>query len=166
MTFAKRLKNTAVVHGGDPKKFARRCRVHPPCGPFAPLAHCPPGIAPIDALALRTFVPAEIGATVSVRGGLSLDGMSTTAMLCGQKPGTPYNCCNHTAIRAFVGDIPNGARLEGMGCVGDESQLCCSVPAFGQEVVATGKISPETDAWLVSKGTRWRLENATLCTRD
>jgi hypothetical protein len=166
MTFATRLGNAAVVDRLDPKTSSRHCRVARPCKPVVPLERCPAGIAPLDATALNALVPVEIGATISVRGALGLAETRTTANLCAQTPGAPYNCCHFVSIGAFVGDIPNGARLDGLGCGGDESRLCCSVPAFGQPIVATGKLMPETDPGLVQYGTRWRLGDVTLCTLD
>jgi hypothetical protein len=65
----------------------------------------------------------------------------------------------------FVGDVPNGARLDDVVCGGDESRLCCNVPAFGQKVVATGKIEAETEPDLVLRGSRWALTDVSLCTQ-
>ncbi len=41
-------------------------------------------------------------------------------------------------------------------------RLCCTVPAFGQVVVATGTMVPEADPGLVLRGSRWALAGATL----
>jgi hypothetical protein len=43
------------------------------------------------------------------------------------------------------------------GCSGDESLLCCSLPAFGQRVVAKGKLVGSSDSG-------WGLWSAELCT--
>ena len=41
-------------------------------------------------------------------------------------------------------------------CDGDESRLCCRTPAFGQMVVATGKL-------VGSKARGWDLMSAEIC---
>jgi hypothetical protein len=53
--------------------------------------------------------------------------------------------------------------LQGLTCGGDESRKCCEVPAFGQLVVATGKIMKETESNLVYHGSRFSLSDVTLC---
>jgi hypothetical protein len=166
MRYATKLGNTAVLGGRDPRTSAKGCLVHGTCKPFAPLEPCPKSVRPVEASALGSFVPAEIGESMSVRGRLSVGPGVTSAVSCRQAAGAPKNCCNSISLKVFVGDIPNGARLEGLTCGGDESRLCCEVPAFGQVVVATGKVIKESDSMLVSRGVRWSLSDVKLCSDD
>jgi hypothetical protein len=101
------------------------------------------------------------GERVSVRGalGLALGGISFVA--CRKD-----TCCNGRNLEVFVGGLPNGVRLEGLLCGGDESRVCCPVPAFGQTVVATGKIVDEHEGSVTERGGRWALAEATLCTES
>jgi len=54
----------------------------------------------------------------------------------------------------------------GLLCGGDESRACCTVPAFGQTVVATGRIIEENDQAVTGRGGRWALAEPTLCTES
>jgi hypothetical protein len=47
--------------------------------------------------------------------------------------------------------------LDGYECSGDESRLCCDLPAFGQTVVARGML------W---RHNGWRLQDLTICEVD
>jgi hypothetical protein len=166
MGFATQVGATAVRDSRDAQTSARRCRVHSPCKPFVPLGQCPKDIRPIDASELAAFVPAALGERLSVRGRLGIGPGISTNGKCRQDAGDLKNCCNAKSLRVFVGGIPDGARLEGMTCGGDESRVCCEVPAFGQVVVATGKVMKETESMIVSRGGRWSLSDVTLCSEE
>ncbi|HEX7506650.1 MAG TPA: hypothetical protein VF550_07745, partial [Polyangia bacterium] len=51
------------------------------------------------------------------------------------------------------GDPPLSLR-DGYNCAGDESRLCCDLPAFGQTVVATGTLG---------RNNEWYLADLTMC---
>jgi hypothetical protein len=49
-----------------------------------------------------------------------------------------------------------------MECEGDESRLCCSAPATGQAIVATGILE-----WEVGRGdSGWTLNDPKLCSLE
>lgn len=166
MRFATQVGGLAVRDTRDPEKYARSCRVHSPCKPFIPLGRCPKDIRPIDASELAAFVPTALDERLSVRGRLGMGPGPGTVGMCRQNEGAPQNCCNRSSPRVFVGDIPHGARLAGLTCGGDESRICCEVPAFGQVVVATGYVMNELDSMIVSRGGRWSLSDVVLCVEE
>jgi hypothetical protein len=165
MRFARQLKQAAVLDLQDPRSSGPRCRVlRDDCKPFAPIKPCTAGLEPIDASELASFVPQASGERISVRGVLGLDAPSSTFAACHQVAPGITDCCNMASSEVFVGGIANGVRLDRFTCYGDDSRLCCPVPAFGQVVVATGRIMKETDPFLLASGDRLWLADATLCT--
>jgi hypothetical protein len=156
----------AAVDYWDPETTSPRCLVHRPCPPIAPLRACEKSIRPIEASALRSYKPATYRERVSVRGPLGLALGGVTFRACDSWPQTKHICCNGRSVEVFVGDIPNGARLVGLRCGGDESRACCDVPAFGQTVVATGTIVEEDRTSVTGRGGRWALTDPTLCTES
>jgi hypothetical protein len=165
MQFARPLKQAAVLDLQDPRSSGPRCRVlRNDCKPFVPIKACTAGLEPIDASELASFVPPASGERISVRGVLGLDSPSSTFAACHQTAPGITDCCNMASAEVFVGALPNGVRLDRLACYGDDSRLCCPVPAFGQVVVATGRIMKETDPFLLASGDRLWLADATLCT--
>ena len=55
--------------------------------------------------------------------------------------------------------MPNPSPLEGFGCGGDESRLCCRVLATGQDVIVHGRLIKRTSIPL-----RWELNEVSICT--
>ena len=133
------------------------------CKPFVPIEPCTAGLEPIEASELASAPPA-FGERVSVRGALGPALESATFGKCNQPTPGITNCCNMASILAFVGGVANGVRLDRFACYGDESRLCCPVPAFGQVVVATGRIMKETESLTLNSGGRFALADVTLCT--
>jgi hypothetical protein len=71
-------------------------------------------------------------------------------------------CCNDEGARIVLGGATETLGLPDLSCSGDESLLCCDVPAYGQVVVATGRLTkaaPERSP----PDPRWILEDARLC---
>jgi hypothetical protein len=48
------------------------------------------------------------------------------------------------------------ALIDGASCKGDDSRLCCDLPAYGQFVIVVGRLK-RTGGW-------WSLADATICT--
>src|SRR6266542_3916052 len=96
------------------------------------------------------------GQTVSVRGPLLVNGdVTMTLVLC-----VAEECCNR-AWSALILGANGGLRLRGPQCGGDESRLCCPLPAFGQQVVATGTLVRDSESLPSEK--RWSLQKFELC---
>jgi hypothetical protein len=159
MEFARPMKRAAVVDYLAAEASGRNCQVHRACKAFVPLKPCEAGIEPIEASAFGAFVPRALGERVSVRGPLGLSLSRSAFVACNQQ----FRCCSPTTIEAFLGRVPDGVRLEGLTCYGDESRLCCPVPAFGQVVVATGRVLNETSGSVLAHGGRFMLADPILC---
>jgi len=137
---ATRVGKEAHLGGKHPEHWASRCAIHSPCTPFKQLPHCTPNLSVLDRLPSSL---AELeGQTIAVRGSLSLGSMVTTAVACRAPtrlhPGK--NCCNALGAQAIIHAGNGAVGLDGLGCGGDESRQCCDVPAFGQTVVAAGRL--------------------------
>jgi hypothetical protein len=104
------------------------------------------------------------GNVVAVRGALGLAVVQCGMVGCPSSL-TEQRCCNGCGIGVVVGDPSHAIKLDGLGCHGDESRLCCDVPAFGQSVVAAGTLSrtihPDSSA-----GVTWSLGEVSLCTEQ
>jgi hypothetical protein len=160
MEFARPMKGAAVIEYRHPRDSGANCRVQRACERVTPLEPCAAGIEPIEASAFGAFVPRALGERVSVRGPLGLSLSHSALVACNPQ----FHCCSSATIDAFVGRVPDGLRLEGLRCYGDESRICCPVPAFGQTVVATGRVVNETSRSVLAHGGRFMLADPILCT--
>jgi hypothetical protein len=96
------------------------------------------------------------GERIALRGALRVLRGKVTSVGCDNRS----VCCNRASSDVFIGDPPRGAFLQ-YGCGGDESRQCCNAPAFGQEVVVSGKLMPRSRGeW---DGGYWRISDAQLC---
>jgi hypothetical protein len=109
------------------------------------------------------------GHRVSVRGLLGVEGGGMTLVGCSNGP--PKQCCNGASVAVVLAEEEGDRdrlRLRGLGCWGDESDLCCNAPAYWQPVVATGRVEATT-AWPVEAvtawpgGSGWGLREVVLC---
>jgi hypothetical protein len=144
---------------GDPKRWAKRCSIRRACPPFEALRRCDAALAALDFLSNS---PADReGHVVALRGTLSLAPLITTAAACRPQPrdlGQP--CCNQIGSAAVVQCGSIAVELDRLGCTGDDSGLCCDTPAFGQHVIATGKL---IHIPLGPGGIEWQLNDPRLC---
>jgi hypothetical protein len=149
----------ALLGGGNPKHWERRCSIHRACAPFKPLRQCDARLSALDSLP-NSPIDRE-GQVVALRGTLALGPSFTTAVGCEPKPHDPRRpCCNDIGCGAVVQCADAAVLLDRLGCGGDESGQCCNTPAFGQRVVAVGKlvhITPEPG------GIEWQLDDPRLC---
>lgn len=145
---------------GTAKEWPKSCNIARPCPSLKPLKRCPPDIRVVEASTITSQeAPGTIGSELFVRGRLGLFNINQTAVHCNRKQA----CCNRTATVAFLGDPPHGLYLAPHGCFGDESRRCCTVPAFGQEVIAKGTLYPLGDP---TEGVFWHLKDTSLCVED
>jgi hypothetical protein len=145
------------------------CRIQRPC--TRDWAKPPACEGSSEAVSWATLAPraaAQRGKLVRVTGNFVVGPGGSTLAGCArfspgrgwvEPPNAPTLCCN--GGWAPLGLESNGLalRLEGMECEGDESRLCCSAPAMGQTVVATGTLE-----WEDGRGDAgWTLREPRLC---
>ena len=154
-----RVGGQALLGVDNPKRWEKRCAVQRACAPFKALSHCDPKLSVLDSLG--TSPGDYAGQAVALRGTLSLGPYVTTAVACQPMPRDHRRpCCNQVGTPAFIqcGNTP--VLLDGLGCRGDESRLCCDAPAFGQAVVATGNLARSPGG---VDSIEWQLDTPKLC---
>ena len=120
-------------------EWPRQCLVHRAC-PEAP--------PPLPTCAARADTPAWadlrpraaglVGTRISVRGALAV---GRPIRGCAS-----HDCCQSIGERGIVVgvtdlDADGALSLAGLSCKGDDSRLCCSAPAYGQQVRVEGKLA-------------------------
>jgi hypothetical protein len=154
------VQETAVIAAADPSRYSAACLIRTGCD-FGPPAtpRCDAGlrVSNWSELTRSPSMSAPVGTTVSVRGTIGVGKMFSTAIGCRADDGTA--CCNRVGGAISIAGTPP-LQLEGLFCSGDESQVCCNAPAYGQSLVATGKLEQGTN----HAGEKiWKLVGATLC---
>jgi hypothetical protein len=166
---AERSGASAPIDFENEKPWARECRIHRPCAPARRIPRCASDVSPTDAATIGGAAPGPIGDALAVRGALAVTLGATPGRACRYQKDDVRVCCG--VVTAFVYVLsglgrpgeptPQGVKLELPGCVGDESRLCCDVPAHGQPIVAVGKLARIKS--LAPFGLRWSLTDVTLC---
>jgi hypothetical protein len=159
MRFATRVGNTALLDVGEKEAWPRACQIWSACLPLKTLPVCDASLQLVAADDITaTRAPGPPGARVAVRGPLGLFGGIVQAPGCDRTK----RCCTRRTAHAFLGTAPRGVFLRDMGCVGDESRQCCDLPAFGEELVATGTLLAIPGELRIA-GIAWELEQVELC---
>lgn len=156
LKLAKRDGKSAVVDFERTERWPPKRRIHSPCPALAPLPRCGSD-EPRDAEALFRSEALAVGDSVTVRGTLGLGGGFTTARRCTNQ------CCNRSNTGVILGTPPLALPLETFVCAGDESRQCCDAPAFGEVVVADGKLQTASFEWNRLYGIKWSLIEVKLC---
>ncbi len=131
------------------------CLVHRACVDAAPPLSLCSARADVPAWAdLRPRAAALVGTRIAVRGALAVG-----LMLDRRCDGSP--CCGQHAVRAIVLgvtdlDADGLLTLAGPRCQGDDSRLCCALPAYGQQVRAEGTL-------IGSRGPDYTLKVLQIC---
>jgi hypothetical protein len=152
---ARKIGEYAVID--RPGSWTPQCLIHRKCNTkVAPLEPCEPGKA---ARAWTDFVTHALDfedQVVDVSGRLELaDGRFSTGVACPK--GT---CCNSYGVGAEVYAEPQPLPLDGFGCAGDESRLCCNVLVTGQEVIVHGRL---VKTWSMPPPPEWKLSDVSIC---
>jgi hypothetical protein len=119
----------------------RRCAL-----PVQAIPKCPPGTTGKPWSDLAPRASALLGQRITVRDRLVVGPWTT-----GARPGIGRGSL-------VLGDVdPPLSLRDGYNCAGDESRLCCDLPAFGQTLVATGTLG---------RNNEWSLADLTMCEVD
>ncbi len=132
------------------------CQVHRKCAK-APTAipDCEAGVIAEEWGQLQYNADKHVGQMVAVQGPLAL----TPARPPGSQKCAPGACCHALMMNIVLDGRPEAVALPGNTCTGDDSAMCCSMPANGQTVIARGKVQRASAA----SGLKFQLLNATFC---
>jgi hypothetical protein len=151
----------AMLAFGDGTTFAPSCLVRRGCRDgLTALPACAPDLEISDWSKLRDSAAASVGKVVSVSGAVAVGPMSMTLASCVDRNAHERACCNSAGGSVVLGDAPALA-LEGLSCYGDDSAVCCNAPAYGDMLVASGRLEASSD--LYSGLSPYKLTDVTLC---
>ncbi|HKO49665.1 MAG TPA: hypothetical protein VJV79_18175 [Polyangiaceae bacterium] len=143
---------TAVVRSSNwAGPWSARCMIQRPCQfGTRQTQQCTSNLVPKNWDELLASPERYAGQVVSVRGRIERGEGRTTHAACPGKDGR--GCCNRVESPVLLaGKSP--LLLGGLSCQGDDSQQCCNAPAFGQTLVATGRLRtgdhPHSELWVL-----------------
>ena len=149
----------AMLAAGDPRTYSEGCQIRRVCEPMSHEAPpCARDTASRPVVEIVADAKALAGQVVHARGRLGVGPMHHTIMGCG-----PHQCCNHVSGSLVLGAGNDLLTLVGLGCTGDESATCCDAPAFGQTVVASGRLRIDPEAGSPPHFS-YTLTDVSLCT--
>ena len=143
----------------DKKDWQANCRIQKGCLPEPQtIPTCDAHVAQRPWVDLVTEGDALLGKEVAVSGTIGLSLLKKTGSgVCAKGA-----CCHTLEMQiVLVGEPTGSLPLHGLGCSGDDSALCCSVPAEGQSVVARGRLQK-----VATGASKWQLDDPTLCLID
>jgi hypothetical protein len=152
----------AVVEREEAARYSAKCLVHRGCdvGP-APVPACPADIQATDWSALRGTAATHLGELVSVRGAVAVGPIPWALSACGARA-DGIGCCGWGNGPVVLGSAP-ALRLAGLSCAGDESLLCCNGPAYGETLIASGRLEKNDGGLPDSRLSDYKLVSPTLC---
>jgi len=141
----------------EKKDWQANCMIQRACETGA-IPTCDPQVPQRPWVDVVTQGEALVGKEVFVSGTLGLSLRKKT----GSGTCTPGVCCHTLDMQiVLVGEPAGSLPLRGLTCAGDDSALCCSVPAEGQAVVARGHLQKGP-----ASGSKWQLSEPSLCLID
>ena len=128
---AKQVGRSAVLPSSESgTEWTKDCQIHKSVLRSRALKRCTRSRDALDAFRVAGL---REGERVVVRGPLWIGGpLISTKKKCSRS----YSCCNSVGATITVGSIV----VDGVGCTGDDSEVCCTAPAFGQVVTAGGAV--------------------------
>jgi hypothetical protein len=143
----------------DKKDWQASCKIQKGCEPGPQeLPICEAEVPQRPWVDVVTEGDVLVGKEVVVSGTLGLSLIKKT----GSGTCAPGVCCHTLDMQiVLIGEPTGSLPLRGLTCSGDDSTLCCKVPADGQAVVARGLLRKAPAG--VSK---WQLDKPTLCLID
>ena len=153
------LGDMAVLEGTDASRLKQECQINRPCAqPLRKLPRCKAGDKAHPTSEILAAASSLVGKVVRARGPLGVgalrpENIGMADILCDPA----VRCCGRARAPIAVGTNDGMLALVGLNCSGDESRACCDAPAYGQIVIATGKLER------VDAAQGWRLANASVC---
>jgi hypothetical protein len=143
----------------EKKDWQASCRIQRACAPETKaIPTCDAQVPQRPWVDAVTEGNALLGKEVAVSGTLGLSLIKKT----GSGTCAPGACCHTLDMQiVLVGEPTGSLPLRGLTCSGDDSALCCSVPAEGQAVVAKGRLQKAAGS-----GSQWQLSEPSLCLID
>ena len=139
-----------------PPNWNARCLAKRGCArKVGTIAECDPAKKVAEWSELAPDADKWLGKVIEVSGVLGLTGSNVAT-----KPCEPGECCHHLRFDMALDSAPYSVFLPGLTCVGDDSKLCCSVPAESQTVIARGTLQRATGAGIL----KYQLGSVSLCT--
>jgi hypothetical protein len=143
----------------DKKDWQANCMIQRACSPETKeLPPCDAQLPQRPWVDVVTEGNGVLGKEVVVSGTLGLSLIKKT----GSGACAPGACCHKLEMQlVLVGEPTGSLPLRGFTCSGDDSVLCCSVPAEGQAVIAKGRLQKQA-----AGSSQWQLSEPTLCVID
>ncbi len=138
------------------KTWNATCQVHRKCAEPPPLPDCKSTVIAHEWGELEYDADKAAGQIIEVEGPLALSPVHPA----GKQKCAPGVCCHTLDMNIVLDGRPNALALPGFTCHGDDSSLCCKVPANGQMVTAKGKLQKAPPG----SPLKWQLTQATFCT--
>jgi hypothetical protein len=155
---ADRDRAAAAAPPPAPKNWKPSCLVHRACPTKEQaLPTCEKGKSAPRWSELQFQAESMVGKTVDVTGVLGIAPTPSTSNL--NNKCAPDTCCHTLRMGMTLDGEPASLPLIGMSCSGDDSKLCCSVPANSQTAIAHGRLINAPGAGAA----KWQLQDATLC---
>ncbi len=156
---APRVKDIAPPKSRDKKDWQANCMIQHACVPETKeLPTCDVRVVQRPWVDIVTEGDAVLGKEVAATGTLGLSLIKKT----GSGKCAPSACCHTLEMQiVLVGEPAGSLPLLGLTCSGDDSTMCCSVPAEGQAVIATGRLQKAAGG-----AGKWQLSEPTLCVID
>jgi hypothetical protein len=156
--FAATSRGPFAIVPGPNREWDEGCLARRECpNPAKALPHCTEDPQAESWFEMAAHAEKKLGQKVVVRGKLVLQSWMSTAMECR----SPNACCNGASSTVVFDSAVATLQLGGLGCKGDDSQLCCDVLARGQWARASGRLGPDPDS--MPGMVRWRLEDPDIC---
>jgi len=154
----------SIIGRTDAAKGKQSCQIQRACPePVRKVPPCTGREQARPASEILADAQALAGRTVRVRGPLGAGRLGPRrSFFYDFECDSRTSCCEWVWAPVVVGADNGLLALDSLFCAGDESRVCCNAPAYGQTVVATGRLrrdpyAPTATSWA------WQLADVSLC---